>query len=244
VIYSDILKQSVHTIVYIDGVNLRQAAHKNPKLLKMVRKTYQGEKNDKSRTMSKLIQSVGTVLAAKGYTGLTPTNLAKAAGVDRKLISAYFGHIDHLIATYIKTKDYWIVASDSAEALFKNNAQTSSRHLLEHMLLDQIVQFSANEEMQKVILWQLSERSEMMSQLSQARDDVSALFFPFADEELKDKQVDLRAVTSLLIAGIYYLVLHTKTTDSTFCEIDLTQEEGMNRIREAIKFILQETYGD
>ncbi|MNL51048.1 hypothetical protein D3C87_1741150 [compost metagenome] len=112
------------------------------------------------------------------------------------------------------------------------------------MLLNQIVEFSADEEMQKIILWQLSERSEMMSQLSQSRDDVSALFFPYADEELKDKQVDLRAVTSLLIAGIYYLVLHTKTTASTFCEIDLTQEEGMNRIKEAIKFILKKTYGD
>ncbi len=208
----------------------------------MVRKTYQGEKNDKNRTMSKLIQAVGIVLAAKGYTGLTPTNISKAAGVDRKLISAYFGHIDHLIATYIKTKDYWIVASDRADELITTQAQTSSRHLLEHMLLDQIVQFSANEEMQKLVLWQLSERSEIMSQVSQMRDDVSALFFPHADEELKDKEVDLRAVTSLLIAGIYYLVLHTKTTASTFCEIDLIQEKGMNRIKEAIKFILKETY--
>jgi AcrR family transcriptional regulator len=210
----------------------------------MVRKTYQGEKNDKSKTMSKLIQAVGIVLAAKGYTGLTPTNISKAAGVDRKLISAYFGHIDHLIATYIKTKDYWIVASDRADELITTQAQTSSRHLLEHMLLDQIVQFSANEEMQKLILWQLSERSEIMSQVSQTRDDVCALFFPYADEELKDKDVDLRAVTSLLIAGIYYLVLHTKTTNSTFCEINLAQEEGMNRIKEAIKFILKKTYGN
>ncbi|WP_021192389.1 hypothetical protein [Sphingobacterium sp. IITKGP-BTPF85] len=31
----------------------------------MARKTYQGEKNDKSRTMTKLIQAVGAVLEKK-----------------------------------------------------------------------------------------------------------------------------------------------------------------------------------
>jgi len=38
---------------------------------KQVRKTYKGEKNDKERTMSVLIASVGKVLEDKGYTGLT-----------------------------------------------------------------------------------------------------------------------------------------------------------------------------
>ena len=71
----------------------------------MARKTYQGEKNDKSRTMTKLIQAVGAVLEKKGYTGLSIANIASTAGVDRKLISVYFGSVDNLIETYIKGKD-------------------------------------------------------------------------------------------------------------------------------------------
>ena len=63
----------------------------------MARKTYQGEKNNKSRTMSRLVQAVGTVLENKGYTGLTSTNIAKAAGVDRKLVSKYFDSVENLI---------------------------------------------------------------------------------------------------------------------------------------------------
>ncbi|MNO01094.1 hypothetical protein D3C81_2211490 [compost metagenome] len=82
-----------------------------------------------------------------------------------------------------------------------------------------------------------------MSHVTQSREKMSSLFFPYSDKELAGKNVDLRAVSSLLVAGIYYLVLHTKMTDSTFCEIDLTTEEGMNRIKEAVKFILKQTYG-
>ncbi|GEM62726.1 transcriptional regulator [Sphingobacterium faecium NBRC 15299] len=209
----------------------------------MARKTYQGEKNDKSRTMNKLIQSVGIVLEKKGYTGLTIANIASTAGVDRKLISVYFGSVENLIETYIKGKDYWVEATAAAEQTLANSKDESTRHFLENLLLEQIHYFALNEEMQKVVLWQISEKSDIMSHVTQSREKMSSLFFPYSDKELAGKNVDLRAVSSLLVAGIYYLVLHTKMTDSTFCEIDLTTEEGMNRIKEAVKFILKQTYG-
>lgn len=208
----------------------------------MARKTYQGEKNDKSRTMSKLIQAVGVVLEKKGYTGLSIANIASTAGVDRKLISVYFGSVDNLIETYIKGKDYWVGATAAAEETLAKTAEISSRLFLENLLLEQIDQFTLNEEMQKVVLWQISEKSDIMSHVTQTREKMSSLFFPYSDKELAGKNVDLRAVSSLLVAGIYYLVLHTKTTDSTFCEINLTTEEGMNRIKNAVKFILKQTY--
>jgi AcrR family transcriptional regulator len=209
----------------------------------MARKTYQGEKNDKSRTMTKLIQAVGAVLEKKGYTGLSIANIASAAGVDRKLISVYFGSVDNLIGTYIKNKDYWVAATDAAEETLAKSSGVSSRLFLENLLLEQIDQFTLNEEMQKVVLWQISEKSDIMSHVTQTREKMSSLFFPYSDKELAGKDVDLRAVSSLLVAGIYYLVLHTKTTDSTFCEINLTTEEGINRIKDAVKFILKQTYG-
>ena len=44
------------------------------------------------------------------------------------------------------------------------------------------------------------------------------------------------------VAGIYYLVLHAKTDNGPFCEIDLNTEDGMNRIRAAVKTILKDAY--
>jgi len=208
----------------------------------MARKTYQGEKNNKSRTMNKLVQAIGLVLEEKGYTGLTTVNIARAAGVDRKLISNYFGSVDKLVETYIKGKNYWEEVTDRAIKSLKDIPKTGSRICLENLLLNQLDRFNSDEEMQKVVLWQISENSKIMSHVTQTREKISSLFFPIADQELDQEKVDLRAISSLLVAGTYYLTLHTKTTNSSFCEIDLTTVDGMNRIKKTIKSILKQTY--
>lgn len=208
----------------------------------MARKTYQGEKNNKSRTMNKLIQAVGIVLKNKGYTGLTVSNITAEAGVDRKLVSVYFGSVNNLIETYIKGKNYWDTINESAINLLTTAPETSTRLILENLLLTQLEHFTNDEEMQKIVLWQISENTELMAHVTANREEIYPLLFPKADQELKDQQVDLRAISSILVAGIYYLVLHTKTTNSTFCEIDLTTDQGMGRIKTTIKKILEDTY--
>lgn len=194
--------------------------------------------------MNKLIQAVGVVLEKEGYTGLSIANIAQAAGVDRKLITVYFGSVNNLIETYIKDKDYWISITENVEARMAGYENASTRVYLETMILEQMAHFAKDEEMQKVVTWQISEHSDIMSHVTQAREQISSLFFPIADKELVGRDVDLRAVSGILVSAVYYLVLHAKYTDSTVCEIDIRTEEGMSRIREAIKFILKATYGE
>ncbi|MDR2274551.1 MAG: TetR/AcrR family transcriptional regulator [Sphingobacterium sp.] len=206
------------------------------------RKTYQGEKNNKERTMGKLIAAVGRVLEQKGYPGLTVGNISKEAGVDRKLIYLYFGTLDKLVETYIKGKDYWVSATINAVEYFGNTPTAGSRGFLESLLMNQFEEFQKNVEMQKVLAWQICEESLIMSEIAQEREKMSALFFAFADKELQGKDLDLRGVVSILVAGIYYLVLHSAHTKSTVCEIDISTAEGMDRIKDSIKNILGWAY--
>lgn len=192
--------------------------------------------------MNKLIQAVGIVLKNKGYTGLTVSNITAEAGVDRKLVSVYFGSVNNLIETYIKGKNYWDTINESAINLLTTAPETSTRLILENLLLTQLEHFTNDDEMQKIVLWQISENTELMAHVTANREEIYPLLFPKADQELKDQHVDLRAISSILVAGIYYLVLHTKTTNSTFCEIDLTTDQGMGRIKTTIKKILEDTY--
>lgn len=204
------------------------------------RKTYKGEKNNKEKTMSKLLVAVGKVLTKKGYTGLTTSNIAKEAGVDRKLISLYFGSVDHLISIYIRSKDYWLTGTEnSTKQLLADKENT--REILETLLLNQLDNFRTNKEMQKAVTWQISEKSDIMSEITRNREEISKLFFSIADQDLKRTDIDIRAISSLLLSGIYYLVLHAEHTDSQMCEITL-DDEGFDRIRKAIKQILDWTY--
>lgn len=208
----------------------------------MARKTYQGISNDKERSVQKLINAVGEIIKSKGYTGLSATNIANAAGLSRRLITLYFGTVENLIETYVRGKDYWLAASGDAVGLIKDNKGEKTKQILDSLLQNQFDYFFSNTEMQKIILWQISERSEIMKEICEEREQLSKAFFALSDRELQGKPIDLRAISALLVAGIYYLVLHAKSTDTLFCEIDLNTPQGIARIKNAISIILENTY--
>ncbi len=208
----------------------------------MTKKRYQGPSNDKERSTQKLIEAVGTIIKTKGYTGLTATNIANAAGLSRRLITLYFGTVDNLIEIYVRGKDYWLAASGDAVKMISINKGENTRQILESVLQNQLDYFFNEEEMQKIVLWQISQTTRIMKEVSEERELISKHFFELSDKELKGKDIDLRAVSALLVAGIYYLVLHAKSTDTLFCEIDLNKPAGMQRIKDAISVILKDTY--
>ena len=53
------------------------------------------------------------------------------------------------------------------------------------------------------------------------------------EEKFKDTGIDISAISSLIIGGIYYLNLHRER--SKFSDIDLNTEQGQKRIDRAIE---------
>ena len=208
----------------------------------MSKKRYQGASNDKERSTQELINAVGIVIKNKGYVGLTATNIANAAGLSRRLITTYFGSVENLIETYVKGKDYWVAASGNAGELMESKKGADTREILEALLINQLEYFSNNEEMQKIVLWQISQRSKIMFEVAEEREKLGAVFFELADPLFEKTDVDLRAVAGLLVAGIYYMILHAKSNDSLFCQIDVNTLGGLARIKNAISVILADTY--
>jgi len=158
------------------------------------------------------------------------------------LITLYFGTVENLIETYVRSKDYWIAASGDAVDMIKENDGANTRFILDQLLQNQLDYFLNEVEMQKIVLWQISQSTQVMKEVCEERELLSKYFFALSDKELNGKDIDLRAISSILVAGIYYLVLHAKSTDTLFCEIDLNTTEGMLRIKRAISLILERTY--
>jgi len=208
----------------------------------MTKKTYNGAKNSKERSMQKLIEAVGTIIRTQGYTGLNALNIGKTAGVNRGLINLYFGSLDNLVEVYVRGKDYWVAAAGNAGELMEEKRDQHTREILESLLVNQLNYFYKEDEMQKIVLWQLSQRSKIMYEVAEEREKLGEAFFNLADPYFENTDVDLRAVAGLLVGGIYYMVLHAKANDSLFCQIDVNSENGLERIKKAISAILTDTY--
>ncbi|QDH81171.1 TetR/AcrR family transcriptional regulator [Echinicola soli] len=208
----------------------------------MARKIPDGEFRNKERTKLKLIDAVGEIIRTQGYTKLGVNNIANTAGVSKKLIYRYFETADRLIETYVKRRDYWMGFENRSEEMLDQHKADHGRQLLENMLKNLFEHMSAVPETQKIILWEISEHSKLMREISERREAFGSEVFSIADGYFKDTSVDIRAITGLLLGGIYYQILHSNATGGSFCEIENQIGERRGRLFNSIANILKWSY--
>jgi AcrR family transcriptional regulator len=197
---------------------------------------------DKERTKIKLLEAVGLIIKTNGYSGLGVNKIANLAGVHKKQIYDFYGSVEQLIETYVRSKDYWVSFSDKVSDMVNQHKDNYGKELADFIMLNLLDYFYEQEETQKILLWQLSERSDTMYEVSESREKIGSSFFKITDPVFEGTDINIRATSAILIAGIYHLVLHAKSNDSLFCEIDINTPEGMGQIKKQLSRIIAETY--
>ena len=205
----------------------------------MPRKVVQGPIRDKEKTKQKLLNAVGKILKTKGYSGLMVSKIAAVAGFDKKLIYEYFGSTDKLIDEYIKSQDYWSRFELAADA----DLSDGGKELSKMAIVNQFESLKKNKELQKILVWEMSESRPILKKILDQREEVGEeLFKNITDPYFGEKSEEYRAITALLIAGSYHLNLYTGHNGSTFCGIDMKSEEGRKKIEKAIVDIIDFAY--
>jgi AcrR family transcriptional regulator len=196
----------------------------------MPRKIVQGPLRDKQKTKKKLLAAVGEILKTKGYSGLMVSKIASVAGFDKKLIYEYFGSTDTLIDEYINSKDYWKEIDFSEES----DVHSAGEELVVNSLVKQFAGIGKNEELQSLMIWQLSENRSTLKKIYKEREKIFQGLDINNSLDLEKKTDDYKAIIALLLAGIYHLNLHTLHSDTTFCGIDMKSPDGQKKIEKAI----------
>ncbi len=200
-------------------------------------------KKDKEETKKKLIKATGEIFMIKGYSGLNASKIASTAGVSKTLIYRYFGNVQELFKAYLNQKDYWISTQqeniDATLGVHKNDA---GQGLIKELLENQMRYFFNSREMQQMIRWQISEPNSISRAIADARERMGEEVLEMSDPYFKDSGVSVRAITALLVSGIYLLVLNAKVNGSTFCGIDINKQEDMDEIIRSLKMTIDWAY--
>ena len=206
----------------------------------MKRKTIEGSVRNTERTKQKLLAAVGKILSTKGFSALKANDIAATAGLDKKLIYNYFGGTDKLIDAYIQSQDFWSnVKSEDVNPDMTDGGQELSKA----MLLSQFDYVYKNKELQKIILWGLTENRKSIKKLADKREEEGGQMFEnIADPHFGEKAARFRAIMALLISGIYYLDIYATTNGNTFCGLDVKSKEGRAEIEGALSFIVDQAY--
>lgn len=208
------------------------------------RKRTSGAIRDKDRTKNKMIQAVGKVLLKKGYTGLNASTIAKEAEVDKRLVWTYFGGLDPLVEEYISRRDFWkFTATDSINDLLGTNNGIKKEQVSD-LLKSQFETLLYDNVLQRIIHWELSENKSFLRNISNQREAIGEELFKHIAHQFNNDTKQIRAITALLIGGIYYLALHGKVNGSLFCGLDINKEEDKLLINKTIEEIIAFAFGN
>ena len=209
----------------------------------MERKSSAGRILNKERSKKRFLDAVGKILKTKGYAGLKVNDIAKAAGVDKKMIYTYFGGMDGLIEEYIRSQDYWIkVTTEKVDKIIPETSDGGELFIKE-MLLSQFDYVYSNKEAQKLLLWSISEPRKSLRKLIDAQEENGEYIFDnIFNPHFKERSADFRAVMAIMVSGLYYLNIFSSVNGSMFCGLDMNSPEGRERIKKAISFLVDQTY--
>lgn len=195
----------------------------------------------KKRTSAQIEEDITkfalSIIAEKGFTNVTLTEIAKAANVEPSVFYKQYETLDDCLDKLVRKYDYWF--SGIVEN-YKGNVYTEEgyRYILEELFAS----FSENKMMQQLIRWELSDVNETTLRTSQLREFHTIPLSKEFGKLFQDTQVDIRAVSALVIGGIYYLILHGNLCN--FCDINVSNEEGKERIINAILYLSKKIFSE
>lgn len=192
---------------------------------------------DREATKRRLLEAVGQVLAERGYAGVGVNAVAKKAGVDKVLIYRYFSSFDGLLEAFALEKDFL----GNLENLFGEPRALRTREealaLGKRILAGQLRQILGDRELQEILLWELHEKNRVTDAVAHARERQAVGLLGQMAEVVGDEATDIAAIASLMAAGIYYLVLRSRTVE-LYSGINLRTKEGWQRIESAVSTVI------
>ncbi|HZY39760.1 MAG TPA: TetR/AcrR family transcriptional regulator [Mucilaginibacter sp.] len=195
-----------------------------------------GKRNPEDK-VSRLIGAVGDTLKEKGYHGLGVNKLALRAGVSKPMVYEYFGSENRLLKAYIGQKDSWLAYFESLELPEKPTTEELKNCFI-RMLQDQFRYFHGDMEMQKLVLWQISEFNPLMRATCEAREREGVRLLELAEGHFRKSGISLKAVMGLLVGGIYYSVLHDSAGLGTMAGIDIKNEKEFDSVLNTIAQVI------
>jgi AcrR family transcriptional regulator len=186
---------------------------------------------------SRLIGSVGVTLKEKGYHGLGLNKIVLRAGVSKPMVYEYFGNLNGLLKAYIGRRDTWLAYFESL-VLPENPTSEELKNCFIKMLQDQFRYFHGDKEMQKLVLWQISEFNPLMRATCEAREREGVRLLELADGHFRKSGISLKAVMGMLVGGIYYNVLHDSAGLGTIAGIDIRNEKEFDTMLKTIEQVI------
>lgn len=185
----------------------------------------------RQQTEQRIMQALEDQILETGMVGVGVNAIAKRAGVSKELIYRYFDGLPGLMLRWMQTQDFW--TGRSAMLLDANSEGLSLQQIILNMLAAQIDALAKNDALKEIRRWELIEQNEVSEQLANRREKAARGFIDELTSVNEDPDADIPAMLGVMLAGVLYLSLRSKT-ESQFLGVPIRTEAGWERITKAL----------
>lgn len=164
----------------------------------------------------------------RGFSASLVTGIIKKAKIEPPVFYHRYKDLDEFYSEFVKGYDYWF--SDIATKAIKANDDPKLQFISLIRGLQEVL--NGKSVMQELLRWEIAEGNDTTRRTAMLREMFTLPLTKRYNTMFSDSGVDFVALASLIVGGLYYMNLHKER--STFCDIDLTKEEDIDRLLKAI----------
>ncbi|MCK9436335.1 MAG: TetR/AcrR family transcriptional regulator [Bacteroidales bacterium] len=169
------------------------------------------------------------LIKENGFHNITVTSIMQKAEIEPIVFYNRYEDLNAFIDEFVKKYDYWF--SEVINKIEFNNPQKQYISILATLLES----LQGNKGMQQLLRWEIASYNDTTIRTARLREFHT---LPLVDKYKKifeNSQVEIDAVSAVVIGGIYYLVLHSDLSE--FAGIDINSKDGKEKIQRALEYL-------
>jgi AcrR family transcriptional regulator len=196
---------------------------------------------NRAGTVRAILDAAKLLLAEEGFQNFGINAVARGAGCDKQLIYRYYGGIDGLVEAIGTDLGNWVkvrIPEDGGGMFLLTYGD-----LMERLILQYIEALRADPLMRRIVAWEISENTEQVRRLSEARSKALAHWIDRMRGSLTPpKGTDAVAVNAVLIAAVQHLVLSASISGQC-AGLVLKSQKDWDKAAVSVKRIVRGIYG-
>ncbi len=196
---------------------------------------------NRAATEQAILDAAKRLLAEEGFQNFGINAVARGAGCDKQLIYRYYGGLNGLVEAIGTDLGSWVtdrIPEDTGGMFLLTYGDLMER--LSMLFLDAL---RADPLMRRIVAWEVSENSEQVRRLSEARSKALAGWIERMRGSLvPPKGVDAQAVNAMIFAAIQHIVLAAAVSDQC-AGLVLKNGKDWEKAATALKRIVRGVYG-
>ena len=196
---------------------------------------------DRGATEKAILKAAKSLLAQEGFQNFGINAVARRAGYDKQLIYRYYGGLDGLVEAIGADLGTWVkdrIPEDTGGMFLLTYGD-----LMERLSLLFLEALRDDPLMRRIVAWEISENTEQVRRLSEARSKALGLWLDRMRGSLTPpKGIDPAAVNALIFASIQHLVL-SAAAGGQCAGLVLKNGKDWEKAATALKRLVRGVYG-